>query len=103
MKLPPLANAQGSARTPIHVGSDIHSVDPQRNPDRQEGEQTITYLITWSCFGSWLPGQGGAVPRTQNQFNSPLPEPNVQKERHSRNRMPDAPYMLDEVRRQLVL
>jgi REP element-mobilizing transposase RayT len=84
----------------------MHSADPERNPDRQEGEQVQTaraYLITWSCYGSWLPGQAGAVPRSQNRFNSPLPEANTQNERHSRNRMPDAPYVLDENRRQVVL
>jgi REP element-mobilizing transposase RayT len=77
-----------------------------RNPDRKEGEhvhKAQTYLITWSCYGSRLPGQPGAVPRTQNQFNSPLPEPNTQKEHHALDRTRDAPYTLDEIRRHVVL
>jgi REP element-mobilizing transposase RayT len=68
-----------------------------------EIRQAQAYLITWASYGSWLPGQDGAVPRTQNQFGSRLPEPNTQKERHSWNRMPDEPYMLDETRRNVVL
>jgi REP element-mobilizing transposase RayT len=68
---------------------------------RKGGEQA--YLITWRCYGNRFPGQDGAVPRTQNRFGSPLPEPSAPKERHSRNRMPEASYVLDEVRRQVVL
>ncbi|HEV2200051.1 MAG TPA: transposase [Bryobacteraceae bacterium] len=67
-----------------------------------EGPPT-TYLITWACYGAWLPGQSGSVPRTQNQFGSPLPEPDSHRQRHSGNRMTQDPYLLDEIRRQVVL
>jgi REP element-mobilizing transposase RayT len=73
-----------------------------RNPDHEGGEQVRTCLTTWHCYGSWLPGQAGAVPRTQNKFNSPVPEANQHKERHARGRTRDAPYTLDETRRQIV-
>ena len=30
------------------------------NPDRQGGEEAATtYLITWACYGAWLPGREG--------------------------------------------
>jgi REP element-mobilizing transposase RayT len=75
-----------------------------QNRDRQEAEgAATTYLITWACYGVWLPGQDGSVPRTQNRYGSPLPEPNTNKERHSGNRMSQEPYVLDVVRRQVVL
>jgi hypothetical protein len=75
-----------------------------RNPDRKEGEhKPQAYLITWHCYGTWFPGQLGAVPRTQNRFNSPLPEVNAYKECHARDRTRDAPYALDDVRRKIVL
>src|SRR5689334_106910 len=61
------------------------------------------YLITWACYGAWLPGEEGAVPRTQNLFGTRLPEPSIHKERHSMQRMLEEPYLLDEVRRQVVL
>ncbi len=73
----------------------------ERNRDRQ-GAST-NYLITWVCYGTWLPGQNGAVPRMQNRFGAPLPEPNTSGERQSRNRMTQQPYLLDAVRRQVVL
>jgi REP element-mobilizing transposase RayT len=77
---------------------------PLQNPDRQGGEgPPTTYLITWPCYGARLPGEDGAVPRTQNHFGGPLPESNAHKERHSRNRMQQPPYLLDAVRGQVVL
>ena len=75
-----------------------------QNRDREGAEEAATtYLITWACYGAWLPGQDGGVPRTQNRIGSPLPEPNAHKERHSGNRMTQEPYLLDVVRRQVVL
>jgi REP element-mobilizing transposase RayT len=75
-----------------------------QNRDRQGAEVVqTTYLITWACYGAWLPGQAGSVPRTQNQFGGRLPEPNANKERHSGNRMAHDPYLMDEFRRQVLL
>jgi REP element-mobilizing transposase RayT len=85
-KFPPLADAQGSAA-------------------RRQGTEgpPTTYFITWVCYGTWLPGHEGAVPRMRNRFASPLPEANVCKERHSALRMLQAPYRLDAARREVVL
>jgi REP element-mobilizing transposase RayT len=79
------------------------AIHPQ-NRDRQGAEgAATTYLITWACYGAWLPGKDGSIPRTQNRFGSPLPEPNRNKERHSGNRMTQDPYLLDVTRGQVVL
>jgi REP element-mobilizing transposase RayT len=74
---------------------------PQLNRDREEA--ATTYLITWVCYGAWLPGQIGAVPRNQNRFGGRFPEPNSAKELQSRCQMAQEPYLLDSVRRQMVL
>lgn len=73
-----------------------------RNRDRQ-GAEEITYLITFATYGSHVPGQPGAVPRTRNLYGSPLPDPCVFKERHSVERMIEAPYVLDAPRAEVVL
>ena len=67
--------------------------EPQ-NRDRQEAVPA-TYLITWACYGSWLPGPPGAIPRTQNQFGTRLPTPDSGKELRARMRMTQPPYLLD--------
>jgi len=61
------------------------------------------YLITWVCYGAWLPGQAGAISRTQNRFGTPIPEPDIRKERRAKAHMTQEPYLLDEIRRQRVL
>jgi REP element-mobilizing transposase RayT len=71
------------------------------NRDR-EGAPT-TYLITWVCYGTWLPGQSGTIPRTSNRFGAPLPEADTRREQRSRDRMVQEPYLLDSVHRHVVL
>jgi REP element-mobilizing transposase RayT len=73
----------------------------ERNRDR-EGAAT-TYLITWVCYGAWLPGESGAVPRTLNRFGAPLPEPDASREQQSKDRMAQQPYCLNAFRREIVL
>jgi REP element-mobilizing transposase RayT len=72
-------------------------------PKRGRTGAAITYLITWVCYGTWLPGQDGAVPRCQNHFGAPLPEPDANREQRSRVRMAQPCYLLDAIRRPLVL
>jgi REP element-mobilizing transposase RayT len=62
-----------------------------------------TYLITWACYGTWLPGQCGSISRTNNRFGAPIPEANAEREQRSRDRMVQQAYLLDSVRRQIVL
>jgi hypothetical protein len=76
---------------------------PVQNRDRQGAAEAATYLITFVCYGAWLPGQIGAVPMTQNAFGAPLPEADAGKERRARTAMSQPPYVLDAPRRELVL
>jgi REP element-mobilizing transposase RayT len=73
----------------------------QLNRDR-EGAPT-TYLITWACYGARLLGQEGAVPRAHNGFGARLPETDVARELLSKSRMPQELYLLDSVRRRVVM
>jgi len=73
----------------------------EQNPDRQGG--VAAYLITWVCYGAWLPGQSGIISRKQNQYGAPLQKPDASTERQSTNHMPQPPYLLDALRRQAVL
>ncbi len=73
----------------------------QQNRDREEA--ATTYLITWVCYGARLPGQSGIVSRKQNRFGGRFPEPKAAWERQSSSRMAQEPYLLDSVRRQMVL
>ncbi len=50
-----------------------------------------------------MPGGAGAVLRTQNHYGAPLPEADARIEVRARSRMTQDCYLLDEVRRQLVL
>jgi len=74
---------------------------PERNRDREGA--FLTYLITWVCYGVWLPGQSGAIPRRLNRFGAPLPEPDPSKEQQSKSRMTQQPFRLDTLRRKVVL
>jgi REP element-mobilizing transposase RayT len=73
-----------------------------RNRDRK-GAARSAYLITFACYGTWLPGQAGAVDRVHNLFGSPLPEANPVEEAKARVRLRQPPYLLDGKRRQIVL
>jgi REP element-mobilizing transposase RayT len=89
----------------------------QQNRDREEAatnqnrdregaandRPATTYLITWVCYGAWLPGQNGIVDGTHNRFGARFPEPNAAQELQSRNCMAQEPYLLDLARRQIVL
>lgn len=75
---------------------------PPRNRDR-EGAGASTYLITFASYGSWLPGQTGAISRKQNMFGARLEEADVNKERRAKNQMKQQPYLLDDIRREIVL
>ena len=74
---------------------------PVQNRDRKGA--ALTYLMTWTCYGAWLPGQTGAIPRTRNRFGAPLPESDARTEQQARKRMKHQPYLLDAIRRQAVL
>lgn len=63
----------------------------------------MTYLLTWVCYGTWLPGRQGAVSRKLATYGAPLPEASFRAEREAAKRMTQQPYLLDEKRRRIVL
>jgi REP element-mobilizing transposase RayT len=62
-----------------------------------------TYLITFCCYASWLPGQEGAVDREHNVFGGRFAEPNTAFVARARSLMTQSPYVLDASRRGVVL
>jgi REP element-mobilizing transposase RayT len=76
--------------------------DPAQNRDRQ-GAARSTYLITFVCYGAWLPGQAGAVDRSHNRFGARLPEAIPVAQATARRRMRQPPDLLDASRRRVVL
>jgi REP element-mobilizing transposase RayT len=64
----------------------------------------MNYFITFSCYGCHLHGHGsGSVDSNHRQFGSRLLEPDSQRVARERERMDQAPYDLDDNRRQIVL
>lgn len=43
-------------------------------------EVNAPYLITFACYGAWLPGQLGSIDLRNNAFGSRLPEPDAEAE-----------------------
>src|SRR5687768_5338818 len=81
---------------------------PARHPVRSQnrdrkGASRSTYLITFGCYGSWLPGQAGAIDRTHNVFGSRRPEANLNQQSFAAHRTLQPPYLLDSPRRKIVL
>ena len=71
--------------------------------ERNLKRASTTFLITWVCYGAWLPGESGAVTRRLNRFGAPLREPDPLRKQQSKDRMTQQPYRLDAVRRDIVL
>jgi REP element-mobilizing transposase RayT len=64
----------------------------------------VTYLITFSTYGSHLHGdERGSVDRNHNVVGAPLLEPSITWRNAERQSMEQAPYVLDESRRSIVL
>ena len=63
----------------------------------------MTYLITWCCYGSHIPGQEGIVSKRNHHFGTRIAAPNIYFARASRAAMADQPFELDSVQRQIVL
>ena len=60
-------------------------------------------MITFVCYGTWLPGDHGAVERRNDPPGSPSRAPDPARRQAARNRMKQPRYELDAPRRQLVL
>ena len=63
----------------------------------------VTYLITWCCYGSHLPGEEGIVSKHNNHFGARVFAANASFAHASRAVMPSAPFELDPAQRQLAL
>jgi len=65
---------------------------------------TLTYLLTFNCYGTHLPGdERGWVDRTRGDHRGGYGETALALESHARERMRHAPYLLDERRGQVVV
>ena len=64
----------------------------------------LAYLITFTCYGSRLPGADpGSVDRDHNLPSGPYAQPNDSRWQLAQQRMTEEPYLLDEQRRQALL
>ena len=64
----------------------------------------MTYLITFACYGSHLHGsESGSVDREHNAPGTPILEVDFLRATAERERMDQAPYQLDRIRRDAVL
>jgi REP element-mobilizing transposase RayT len=68
------------------------------------GDIPLAYLITWTCYGTWLHGRApGSVDREHNRFGDPVLPPDPKSEAQMRPRLVEPPYSLDRPRWQVVL
>ena len=64
----------------------------------------MTYLITFACYGRHLHGsESGSVDREHNMPRTPILEVDPVRATAERGRMDQAPYQLDQIRRDAVL
>jgi REP element-mobilizing transposase RayT len=63
----------------------------------------MTYLITWCCYGSHIPGEEGIVSKRNNHFGTRVAAPSIFFAHASRAAMTDEPFELDHAQRQIVL
>lgn len=63
----------------------------------------LTYLITFSCYGSHVPGDEHTTSRKNHQIGAPREQPNPALAKWSRNAMTHPAFDLDSSRRQIVL
>lgn len=66
--------------------------------------QPLAYFITFTTYGTWLQGRDpGWVDREHNEYGTPIPPTDREREALHRNRMRQPEYRLDEARRAVVL
>jgi len=64
----------------------------------------VHYLITFTCYGRHLHGsESGSVDRDHNAYATPIVEQNATRVTAEREQMDQAPYDLDQIRRDTVL
>ncbi len=76
----------------------------RRFGDIDMAQAPLAYFITFTTYGTWLPGRNpGWVDRRNNQYGSPIPQPDPEKESAQRAKMRQPEYRLDDGRRAIVL
>jgi REP element-mobilizing transposase RayT len=64
----------------------------------------VAYFITFSTYGAWLHGRDtGSVDKQHNEVGTPFLLPDVKRDRSERANMREPPYLLNAVRREIVL
>jgi REP element-mobilizing transposase RayT len=64
----------------------------------------LAYFVTFTTYGAWLHGRApGYVDREHNVAGTPYLPPDANLERQMRSAMRQEPYVLDELRRKIVL
>jgi REP element-mobilizing transposase RayT len=64
----------------------------------------MTYLITFACYGAHTHGaEEGSVDRSHNLYGAPLAKPNPRRRAAELRLMDQAPYEMDEPRREAVV
>ncbi len=65
-------------------------------------DQSIAYLVTIRCYGTWLHGDSAEYATgLHNGYGTPFIPPNPRRMRKARERMRELPYALDKTRREL--
>jgi REP element-mobilizing transposase RayT len=68
------------------------------------GDPSMTYLITFSCYGCHLHGSdSGSVDQMHNAPGTPMLDANLSRVQAETQRMDQGPYSLDQVRREVVM
>ena len=66
--------------------------------------QPLAYFITFTTYGTWLQGRDpGWVDRGHNEYGTPIPAADAEREYQQRAKMRQPEYLLDEIRRAIVL
>src|ERR1700736_1051974 len=84
------------------------AVDPNQSRGRKGavelGSYSVVYLITFACYGHHLHGgESGSVDRVYNVPGTPILKVDSARAAFEAELMDQAPYRLDEIRRDAVL
>jgi adenine-specific DNA methylase/REP element-mobilizing transposase RayT len=110
LRLRPLADTRGSApscyptREPSRERERAAGIISERTGHTPERAVPLAYLITFTCYGTWLHGKDPlSVDRDHNVPRTPFLAPDPEREESELRRMDQPPYELDVPRRQIVL
>ncbi len=66
-------------------------------------EIPLAYLITFRCYGTWLPGdERGSIDRHHNVYKSLYHSPNAEFRKFNREQLKSEPFVLDTFARSVV-